>query len=774
MNLQWILASLLAVALISGAVSSLFRSMLKNSLRLGALVVAFLIAFILQLCGVFQGLVNTLCEAINLASLLPEEISVLGDVVPALISTVVSSLLFCVAFFILFWIFCVVIHFVLKAIEKKNVRRAEELSAAVSEVAAPQEEENEPESTETVHEETDAEPAETPEPETAPEPEKTKKAKKKKNPIYPECAWQRAISVSASIVCSLLILAILLMPISYTMGLVAEATHSIDGSDSEDSQVHEVIEVLDDYLVTPYEDSFVTGFYRVFGITSLTDYAIKAGGKVTLESGETVYADDSLREILSSGLLAISQMTSETSECEDVERSVNALLSDPIVGSVAADLLMGVFADMELQEGEEDDLTVELVNTFIEHYKNADKATVQLDLGSLGRAVGILAQKKVIYNAMNGNSSDLSSLLEDRETLAGVVSGISGLSAFAPTIEGAFKLGVGMLGDTLEIPRDDAAAYDILMNNLLEALNGESASAVRSRTFSYSKLEDFILHCAENGKKITNSVNKSHEGYESFISYLDYWRAIRSALGYSSEDRSYGYFTVNIDGKLYMYDTSDRKIYEVPDAQSAEYKDRFEKRISPLEDLVRCIALGSTSNMTESKLIALLTQYTQNGENEQCVAVAHRLISKSDFVTRATTVDGMLAATDFSNWTDEEKKKDSDLCVDIILNLLDMMDSLGESGEMGMDDIDAMVNQFVTLGKTMDLMRETSCISELPSLLLEGLVCNEMFSQYLPPYVAYEFNALVASGELTYTEAMNDLAATVRTLINGFGGAIND
>lgn len=769
MNLQWILASLLAVALISGAVSSLFRSMLKNSLRLGALVVSFLITFILQICGAFQGLVNTLCEAINLASLLPSELSGLGDVVPALISTVVSSVFFAVAFFILFWILCAVIHFVLNAIEKKNAQRAEELSEAVSAVAAPEEEGSEPE---TVHDESTAEPVEAPEPEMA---EKAEKAnKKKKNPLYPECAWQRAISVSTSFVCSLLILAIILMPVSYTMGLVAEATHSIDGSDSKDSQVHEVIEVMDEYLVAPYEDSFVTGFYRVLGITSLTDYAIKAGGKITLESGKTVYADDSLRAILSSGLLAISQMTSETSECEDVERSVNALLSDPIVGSVAADLLMGVFADMELQEAEENDLATELVNTFIEHYKNADKATVQSDLGSLGKAVGILAQKKIIYNAMNGSSSDLSSLLEDGETLAGVVSGISGLSAFAPTIEGAFKLGVGMLGDTLEIPKDDAEAYDVLMNNLLEALNGESAVAVRSRTFSYSKLEDFVLHCADNGKKITNSVNKNHEGYKSFTSYLDYWKAIRSALGYSSEDRSYGYFTINIDGKLYMYDTNDRKIYEVPDTQSTEYKDRFEKRISPLEDLVRFIALGSTSNMTESKLMTLLTQYTQSGENEQCVAVARRLISKSDFVTRATTVDGMLAATDFSDWTDEEKNKDSDLCVDIILNLLNMMDSLGESGEMGTDDIDAMVDQFVTLGKTMDLMRETSCISELPPLLLEGLVCNEMFSQYLPPYVAYEFNDLVASGELTYTEAMNDLAATVRTLINGFGGAIND
>jgi hypothetical protein len=47
-----------------------------------------------------------------------------------------------------------------------------------------------------------------------------------------------------------------------------------------------------------------------------------------------------------------------------------------------------------------------------------------------------------------------------------------------------------------------------------------------------------------------------------------------------------------------------------------------------------------------------------------------------------------------------------------------------------------------------------------------------MFSQYLPTYVAYDYNDLVESGQVTYTEIMKDLASTVKTLLQGFGGAI--
>lgn len=772
MNLQWILASLFAVALIVGAVGSLSRSMLKNSLRLGATVLSFLVAFILQVCGVFQGAVESILEVIDLASMLPEELGSIGALIPSLASLLVSPSLFISVFLIVLWICQIVIHFVLKSVEKKEIARAQELSEAVAAVAAPEGEaatdsETSPEAAKVVEDE----PVQ---PEVKEEP--PKKPKKLKNPLYPECAWRRAISVCTSVVSAVLIFAVLLMPMSYVMGLLGEAADALDGSDSTDSQVQEMVSVLDEYIIAPYEDSFVAKFYSALALTSLTDYTVRAGGKIVLDSGKVAYADDTIRNIASNGLLAASQMMSEGSKCAEVERSVNALLTDPVIASVAADMLIDMFADMELEEADDDDITAELVNTFIEHYKNASKETVESDLGSLGAVVGVLAQKKIIYNAMNGEETDFSSMLEDSDTLASIVSAISGLSACAPTIESAFKLGVNMLGDTLEIPKNDAEAYDALIGNLLDALNGEAVGAMHTWKFSNAKLESFVRSCAASGKKVTSSENKNHEGYQSFVTYLAAWQEIQGVLGHSSEDRSYGYLTVGIGDKVYMYDSNDRRIYEVADVGSAEYSEKFAKKVSPLEDLIKYLAVNSTSNMTEAKLVSLLSDYAHSSDDPTCVAVAERLASRDGFVSRAATVDGMLAATEFEDWTAEEMERDSDLCVEIIVNLLEMMNALGESGNTngGEYDIDALIGQFVTLGETMDYMGRTSCISKLPPLLLEGLVGNETFSQYLPAYVAYEFNDLVASGELTYTEAMNDLAATVRTLLNGFGGAIND
>ncbi len=781
MNLQWILASLFAVTLIIGAVSSLSRSMLKNSLRLGATVLSFLIAFILQICGVFQGAVDAVSEAIHLSEMLPDDLGGVKDVIPPILSTLITPALFIAVFLVLLWIFHIVIHFVLRSVERKQAARANELSEAIATAAAPEEntEEVVESAPEAVSEITESAPTEqTPEtetePETDPEPEAKEKVKKAKNPpVYPECAWRRAISVGTSVISAVLILAILLMPITYTMGLLSEATNALDGSDSYDSQVQKVVSVLDEYLVSPYDESFVVKFYNATALTALTDYTVKAGGKIVLDNGKTAYADDSIRSIARNGLLAASQMTSRRSKCADVENSVNALLTDPVIASVAADVLMNMFADMELENAEDGDLTAELVNTFIEHYKNADKATVESDLASLGAVVGVLAQKKIIYSAINGDETDMSSLLEDGETLASIVSAISDLSACAPTIESAFKLGINMLGDTLEIPKNDEEAYDALIGNLLEVLNGESEAAMHTWKFNNAELESFVKYCAANGKKVTSTENKSHNGYQSFCTYQEIWSELQSAFGHASEDRSYGYLTVSVDGKLYMYDSNERRIFEVPDPSSESYAD-FEKKISPIYDLIKYLAINSTARMTEQKLVSLLSDYVRSSDNTACVAVAQRLVDKDAFRSKTSTVDGMIAASDFEDWSEAEREKDTELCVDIIVNLLEIVNSLGETdntdGESA--DIDAMIAQFVTLGETMDYMRETSCISELPPLLLEGLVGNETFSAYLPAYVAYEFNDLVASGELTYTEVMNDLAATVRTLINGFGGAI--
>lgn len=789
MDFSWMLLSLFLVAILLGIVKSLSKSILKNSLRLAGVVIAFAITLLLQINGVFQGILESIVSALNLVALLPGFESAIGLIV-AIASTIISPIFFVIVFFVIRLVLNIIIYFVVKIVEKNQEKKAEKLANAVEVAAAPEVEKvhetvENSETTEIVVEEnTEAVAEETPVAavveeapvaavveETPAKVEKPKKKKKKKGALYPECAWKRVVSIATGAISGLLVLSIILMPIFYLMGILTDASDALDESDATDSQIYQIVEVIDEYVLENYSESFVIQLYGALGIDELMQYTATQGGKIVLESGEVVYANDVLKNILANGLRIAAQITSAESEYLTIKDDLDAILSDPMIASLAAELIMTAIENVELTTPEDGDIMGNIVNDFVLHYQNADKATISNDLKALGSALGVLAEKGIILELIAGNT-DFEVMLEDRETLRSVVKAISGLSAFGPTIENAFELGVDILGETLEIPANSEEAYGILIANLLDATNSEATSA----KYNYSEVELFVKQCIKNGKKTTNSTNKKHSGYDDYVAYLARWKAVQSAFGHSSEDRSYGAFTIELDGKLYIL-TSKNYIVEVPAAPGAnatekeisDYNSNYGKRISPVADLVHYIARNSSSNMTESSLKSLLGGYTSTNAagKELALMIVNEDYSKLD----AVTVEKMLAATNFNDWTDEEKAKDSELCIDIIMNLLDMMEMLDSGADTS--DITSMLGQFELLGETMDLMRETSCISDLAPLLLEGLVSNEMFSQYLPTYVAYDYNDLVASGQVTYTEIMKDLASTVKTLLQGFGGAIN-
>ena len=117
MDLQWILLALFLVAIVSGMSKALSRSILKNALRLGSVVVAFLITFALQLGGVFQNVIAQVVSLINLASMMPG-FEGAADLISGLASTLVGPIFFIIVFLLLLWIVRVVIHFVVKGIDK--------------------------------------------------------------------------------------------------------------------------------------------------------------------------------------------------------------------------------------------------------------------------------------------------------------------------------------------------------------------------------------------------------------------------------------------------------------------------------------------------------------------------------------------------------------------------------------------------------------------------------------------------------------------------------
>ncbi len=787
MNFSWILLAFFLVAIIWGMSKSLSKSMLKNCLRLGAVVVAFLITLVLQVCGAFQAIVVAIIDAINLLALVPALAGAM-DLVIGLASTLVSPVFFIVVFYLILWVLRIIVHFVVKAIEKKQEEKTalqtEEVASAeaetapeavVSESSEPVSEGASEASAEPVSEEASIEEAPVASKEAgASESEAAPKKKKAKKPaFYPECAWKRVVSIATGAISGILVLSISLMPVFYTMSIVSTATDAMEDSDAKDSQIYHILNVVDEYIATPYDESFVAQFYEATGLSGLMNYTVRAGGTITLDSGEVVYADDVLKNLLSNGVSIAAQVLSAESECPTVKENLDAVLADPMLSSLIADLLIDVIEDFEIESADDSDIMGGIVNNFMLHYKSADKATIENDLKALGGALGILAEKGIILQMVSGNA-EIETLLEDEETLRGVVKAISGLSAFGPTIEGAFELGIEILASTLGIPATTEEAYGMFIEHIIDATNGDSGSG----RFTYSEVEKFIKYCIGNGKKYTN--NSSHSGYDDFVAYMARWSAIQLAFGHSGEDRSFGDFTFEVDGKVYILKSN--RFVEVPAAPSADasqkdidkYNREYTKRISPVADLIHYIAKNAGTSANENSLKALLNGYLGGSSISLEGKEAAQMIVNADYSKLdAVTVEKMLAATDFKDWTDEEKAADSEKCVDIIFNLLGMMDMLGSEG--GSQDMEDLIGQLGVVGQTMDYMRETTCIKELAPLLLEGLMSNEMFSM-IPIYTAYNYNDAVVSGAVhsqtgeptTYTDIMNELLK----MLESMGGII--
>lgn len=813
MDLQWILLALFLVAMIWGVTKSLSASMLKNALRLGSVVVSFLITFGLQLGGVFQGVVTEIVALIDLAAMLPG-LEAAEGLITGLASTLVSPIFFTTVFFLILWVLRIIIFFVVKGIEKSKAKKvqseecvapaeetpaeeapaeevqseecvvpaeetteeapaeeesveeapAEEVQSAEcrvqsEECVAPAEETTEETPVEEAPAEEPVAPVETAPVEAAPAPEKPKKAKKKKKPVfYPECAWKRIVSIVCGLLSGILILSVLLMPTFYIMSIATAATDPIESSDADDSQIYQIVDVVDEYVVGPYSNSFVAGFYEVIGLSGLMNYTTRAGGKITLENGTVVYADDVLKGLLSHGVSAAAQITSAKSECADVKADVNAIISDPMVASLLADVLMGVIADLEMEETSEEDLMGGLINNFVDYYKNADKATIEKDLQALGGAVGVLAENRIIAALLSGNA-DLTVMLEDEETLGDVVEAISGLSAFGPTIEGAFELGIEILGETLQIPANDAEAYDIFMDELLSQMVKSDSTEFKSNT-----IKGYIYTIAQNGGRTSSLVS----GHKMFTAYVAHWEKVQSAFAHASEDKTYGWFTIDISGTTYIYDKTNKTIITITDENREQYKDY----ISPVAGVINALTLkSSTKQLTRDNLYTILTAYVASATDAASLDVANRILANEGFVSHAVTVEKMLAATNFTDWTDEEKAKDSRLCVEIIMDLLGLMGSLGNmDASAGMEGALDLVDQFGALGATMDVMKQTSCINQLPPLLIEGLVKNEMLSTYMKPSIAFQINNIVENNNKSYADCMNQIAVNIRWAITTFGG----
>ena len=744
MDFQWIFLALFLVAIISGVPRALKSSMLKNLLRLGAAVLAFLVAFIMQICGVFQGIIETIAEAIDLMSMLPIP-SAAVDFIVAMASTLVSPIFVIIVFYILYFIFRIVAHFVAKGIEKNKRTNESEPAEAIAEAIA---EESVTLSTENPEE------AGATEESSADGDEKSKKSKPCKK--FP---WKVCVSLASVIVGNLLVLAISLMPLFYLASIFDTVTDAIDGTDAEDSVVYQLVDTFDKDIASPLCDNFVFGFYRATGISGLTNYTVRAGGKILLDSGEVIYADDVLKNLVSHSVSLAAQATSQESEYPCLEEDVTAILTDPMVASVISDVVMELIDGVEIEEPSEDDMIGGLLYDFVDYYKNADYSIIENDLKAIGKAIGALAESGVISDIVSGNM-EFEKMLESEDTLAAVVEAISGLSAFGETMQSAFELGVGLLGDALYIPADSSEVYDNFIADLCAAMQTDGSDKYTKFTSSdISRVRNYIRYCAANGGKLQSSTDK-----DLFLAYVAQWQKIQSAFAYISEDKSYGYFSVQLsDGVTYIYDHQDKIIV----AYSDENADIYKNKISPVAGLINVLAeRSSTKEKTADWLYTLLQSYSESElakSDPASLALAKTILDRDSYVTKAATVENMVASVDFINWDAEDRANDSRICASVIIDLLGLMENLEsvDSAE-GTDIVEDLMDQFSLLGEALDNMNKTSCIGELPHLVVEGLIKSDMLDDYMKPSMAYQMNDLVDKQGKTYAECMNQIVDVLK------------
>ena len=788
MDLSWILLALFLVAVISGALKATGASMIKNVLRLCSVALAFLLTLGLHIWGIFQSIANTIIQAMVNALVEYIDINEIIDgafgaekIIFALLSTIISMVIFIIAFFLIRNILDVVNYYVLKTSSKLFRKKEEPTESSATEESQPEiesnvesvpllnlaaqaetavitesvtETNNETEITAITEVVTEAK-NEAESPIEEPKTQKEKKSKKKKIETPPtgfraDCAWKKAVSVATGIISSLLIFSILFMPLFYFMNAALIATDTLEDTDATDSRIYKILDIVDNYVADPYRQSFVRGFYSAFAVDDLINYIAKRGGKIKLDDGRAVYAGDLIDGLLTHGISAAMQLTSEKSECKDVAEDVKAIVSNPAVSAVLADLLISIIADVELGERDETDLIGGLIDNFVETYKGADKATIENDIAALGEVLGVLAEKKLLV-AVISNKVDFENILGDRQILADTVTAISGLSAFGPTVEGAFELGVEILGETLMIPADDAAAYEIFIDDILDSMIKDKDAAFDSKFNAAA----YVNYC------ITE--NKSISSYKALDSYVKHWKKVQAAFAHASEDKSYGSFTIEINGKLYVEDGG----YMV------EYTDAYKDKASPIAGIINELTRTSAGGrLSRDDLYARLEAYLASSRASGVSAeLARGILTPDSFVTKSVTVEKMMASTSFDNWSDEEKRSDSRLCVDIIVDLLALVDSLENIGDKdGVFAAYDLVDQFVALGETMDTMKKTTCISGLPELLLEGLIKHDMLAAYMKPAVVFAINDLVENNDKSYADCMSQIADQIRFAISTVGG----
>lgn len=777
MNFQWIFLAFFLVFMISEVVKALYKPMIKNLLRLICIPVAFIITYVMQACGLFQLVAKKAIELLDLASKLGQYAGLI-DYLIAFASTALSSVLFVAVFYIVFWLLKLIhVNLIANSIEasRRKQKKAQLKEAIKKEKAMVKQAivENEKRLEEQLEAgEDEAENAfsiaykDLDEDEIEDLVEKRVEEEKKiktKTGFFAESLENRVVSLISGAVSGILIFGITLMPVFYTMGILTSVTDSLANSDADDSNVYKMVAVVDEHIVAPYNSSFVVQLYDSMALVDLMNSAARRSGTIELDNGEKIYVDDVVRTVLTHGVSAAAQLTSQKTEYKSLGNDIKAITSNPLVSTLLSDAILGKLQALEVPAVEDGDILGGLKAGFIKHYKSVDEKTFAEDIEFISDAVVVLAKNGLLSGILNGGDVDLDSMLSDEEKLGDVIESMAGLSVFEPVMSDLLRGTIETIGSTLAIPADDGEAYDAFLADLIETMGKYNSSYI-----NISNVNSFVKGCAQSATHlVSDHATAAPTEASSFVEYLKRWSDIQSVFMNASEDRSLAYFTITVDGQLYILDMGNiSSVEDVADMKKATITavanaSEYGNKISPLSHLINYLACLSHSSVDQAYINTVLTSYVSSTSDEYqaCKDVATSLMNKDTFVSHGVTIEKMTDSLDFEDWTREEKKNDGRLSASIILSFLDISESLGAESS----DIDTMLDQFVVLGRTMDLMKQTSCMKDLPPLLLEGLVKNGQIGEILTPSIVNQIIDKVESNEdLSYEGYMKSLVDTFK------------
>lgn len=490
MNFQWILLALFMMAIISNIAKAMRNPMLKNALRLVSILVAFVITFILQISGVFQNIAGDLVGKLELASLAPEYAGLISNALGFLLpfcTTFLSPLLFTLTFAILYLLLKLihvnlVYDYVMEQRRLKEVKALKETLDAEKKLIKQTIVDNEESFMSSMQKITEEHPEIDTYPYEALEEReinrmvkkriKAEKKKRAKMGFFKESGEKKAISFICGIVCGFLLFGVTWMGLFYTMDVLSDVTDGIKNTNASDTKIYQAVELVDKHVVAPYEESFVYKFYDSMAMIDLLNYTVRAGGKLEV-NGEIIYADDVMRDHMMRAVRLACEMTSAKSEQDHIGEDISALTKDPMMVSLLADALVMLMEKVEPMEADPEDPINTILATIINNYKGENNREVFInDMGALSDIVVIAAENKLLAKVIS-DTSNIGALLEDKEMVKELVGAMSGLSAYAPAMNGAFTLGINMVGGMLA-PADNQAGYEMLVNKLVSASGGVS------------------------------------------------------------------------------------------------------------------------------------------------------------------------------------------------------------------------------------------------------------------------------------------------------------